>query len=245
MAISDRQYSPPSTPMPLLTDSAFAPTTTSTHSQGWFDVGQEEVQRTLEALQPLNLDRDSLYQLAFEVDGSRALYEGDDIKKKSSSKQDSSKANSKQRDASVKHSRVEKRRRARHQGWQIQSHRMVPEFAHQCIAHDRVYLSKDDKDGSELDSDVSKAKASKSRTPKAGKDESFCGTIYSLSVCGIVLQSEHEGRKLAEKQAQMLADRVAELEAKLAKSSRYPLSPSASPTWSSSSHAGLPRLPRL
>jgi hypothetical protein len=246
MAVSERAYSPPTTPMELLTETSYATHETGTHSQGWFDVSQEEVQKTLEALRPLNLDRDALYQLAFEVDRNRALYEGEDLNRKAKNQSQNS-ALHKQRDSAVKHSRVEKRRRARHQGWQIQSHRMVPEFAHLCVSNDRVYLSKDDKDGSDLDSEVTKPRSSKSRNPKAGKDESFCGTIYSLAVCGIALQSEYEGRKLAEKQAQMYADRVAELEARLSKASasKYPPSPSASPTCSSSSHSAWPSQFRL
>jgi hypothetical protein len=253
------EFSPPTTPMELSRDFSYEHVPGGVRSLGWFDAQQEEVQRTWEALQALNLDRDQKYEHAFSIVSDRALYDGEDLNKKKGKQ-----GSLKQTASAKKHSKVEKKRRARHQQWQIVSHRMVSEFAHQCVVRDRTYQSKDEKDASDTDTDASKTKGNKSRRQAAGKDESFCGTIYSLAMCGIVLQSEHEGRKLAERQAEELADRVAMLERQLSmmqsgystepprtstcemhgqrKTStdafRAPLPPSPTPTCSTSSNFG-------
>lgn len=251
--------SPPPTPMDLLVENPFEQISCGPHSQGWFNVNQEEVRRVQKALQPLNLDRDELYKLAFDVDIDRPLYEGERLSDKEPMHR-GRRGSPNQRDSAVKHSRIEKRRRARHQKWQIKSHNMVSEFAHMCISNDPIYLGIDE-DKPRTEPEANKTKGSKPSSKKPGKDESFCATIYSLSVCGVVLQSEHEGRKLAEARLAAAEKRVAELDRRLQMrpcedveipssspvtarrspltTTRMPLSPSPTPTCSTTSHWGM------
>lgn len=253
--------------MDLFDENPFDRAPATLRSQGWFNAQQAEVQLAWKALQPLNLDRDALYNLTFEVSPDRPLYKGEKLSKRESSHQVRP-GSSSQPDSAVKHSRVEKKRRGRHQKWHVKSHELVPEFAHLCVPQDPVYRGEDedaaeDEDDLPVEVDPAKLKGPKA-AKRPGKDDSFCATIYSLAVCGITLQSEHEGRKLAEKQAAALAERVALLEQRLSAlsfseddyptthssrlaypvrtpvaCSRPPLSPSPTPTCSTVSHWGI------
>jgi hypothetical protein len=217
-------------------------------SQGWFNLHMTEVQQALASLSRQKLDRDGLYNMVFEVDHSRPLYEGDRPQELEALLQEEEQDDDDAltgKEKKLSHSEVEKRRRSRHQVWQVKSHRMCPEQAHRLINEDRVYK---------------KANRTKSSSKKPGKDEQFCASIYAMAMCGIVLQSEHQGRKLAEERALIAEKRLAQLEHGMRKRKledsddeplsslakrirpvlqpvpRLPLSPSPTPTCSTSSH---------
>jgi len=243
------ESSPVQTSLELLVERPHEPQTTVPESRGWFNASQPEVRRAIHTLQRLGLSRDDLYDTAFDISPDRPLYEG--TKLEVEPVKPSRSGLSHQTASAVKHSFVEKKRRFRHMEWQTTLHRMCPEKAHELVTSDPSYLGIDEDSTDDGGHTAASKKGNKTSSKKPGKDESFCATTYSLAICGIVLQSEHEGRKAAE-------SRVAYLERQLRKrkfedddsastssrsfargsfppTSRLPLSPSPTPTCSSSS----------
>ncbi|KPI37239.1 uncharacterized protein AB675_1505 [Cyphellophora attinorum] len=159
------------------------------------DADQEVIQSS--AAITRGLTRDQIFDLVFAVDESRPRYEVENVGEiQEILESDSSKA---------KHKKCEKNRRIRHRIWQWLAHAMTPEAAHRAVESDPAYS--DGKSGGGR-----KAKDGKKPTgQKPGKDEQLCSIIYTVSLLGIAVQSEHEGRKIAEERAYRAEARLAEL----------------------------------
>jgi hypothetical protein len=164
-------------------------------SIGWFDADEDVVRRSAAITQGLTADQ--IFDLVFAVDESRPRYEVENVGEIQEILETEP--------SDVKHRKCEKNRRIRHRIWQKLAHAMTPEAAHRAVESDPAYF--DGKSGGGR-----KAKdGKKSSGQKPGKDEQLCSSLYTVSLLGIAVQSEHEGRKVAEERAFRAEARLAEL----------------------------------
>ena len=181
------------------------------YRQGWFrpDAPDNEFTARLEE-KIQGLGRDDLVKEFFTRDDRREAY-GERVsvprRANSTGSEDSSltdKTDSTQVTkadiSSARHRKVEKRRRNRHRGLQMQSDLRCCEITAECgKEHAKAEKEK------QVDGHPTKSKGAK----VPGKDEQLWTAIYAHEFSGRVVQSEHDGRKKAEKVIWLLLQFIA------------------------------------
>ncbi|KEF56355.1 uncharacterized protein A1O9_07936 [Exophiala aquamarina CBS 119918] len=169
------------------------------HAQGWYQPspdGNKFCKKLEDRIHGMNMNE--LVASFFKRDANRATY-GDrvviprrphDKKQKCEGPRFESKLGLGVRGEKKPHAVLEQERRERHREFQNQSCSRSPDIAAEC--------------GGEHADESKEARTQRAKGP--GKDEQLCTAIYSQELSGRVVQSEHDGRKRAEKVAWMLLE---------------------------------------
>ena len=170
---------------------------------GWFDPNTDHARAAFKFVKHLSIDE--LHRAFYEVDGSRPLYGDQPIQKKASSTK-GPEANGhadlhhKQRQSKPTHKVNERSRRDRHSVLMSELHVRTPELAHLLGEEDQQLL------------DWKKAGTSKG----PGKYDQMFSDLYMHNLSAIVVQSEHNARRAAERRVEQLEQQLHSLQQKFA-----------------------------
>ncbi len=154
---------------------------------GWFDPGTKRALATINFID--SWTRDELHDAFWKTDPSRPLY-GDQptFNKKGIPDKVADGTQTLHRGGKKSHAESERDRRVRHFAYQGELHHTQPEITQQLA---------------DQDEEMQQIKQSTS-SKGPGKDDQFVSDIYMHNLSALVVQSEHEGRKMAERELEEL-----------------------------------------
>ena len=178
---------------------------------GWFDPERESARLTWQHMS--SMTRDERYEALFECP-CRPLYPDQKSNQKElepkpkpvRSKYTSDslyRAHLNKWEQGERHRIKEKQRRNRHRGLQSLAHHMTCKVANSLAERDPALV--------QIRTERSNGGV---RSKVAGKDDQLVASIYQKNISAIVVQSEHEGRMIAEAEGQELRAKLAEADTK-------------------------------